>query len=78
MRTPLLQWVSRHLAPLTPGQLSNNSPAFLSNEALIGSRLCFPSPPLRALQSQCCRVIKLRFWVFLIWQNYFGRARIVT
>lgn len=65
-------------AGLTPGLLSNTSPAFLSNEALIGSRLCFPSLLLRALRSQCCRAIKLRFWVFLIWQNYFGRARMVT
>lgn len=65
-------------AGLAPGPLPNSSPAFLSNEALIGSRLRFPSPLLRALQSQRCRAIKLRFWVFLIWQNYFGRARIVT
>lgn len=80
MRTPLLQWVSRHLAPLTPGRLSNSSPAFLSNEALIGSRLCFPSLPLRALQSHCCRVIKLRFWFFFNMAELFwkGQDRYMT
>lgn len=60
--------------------LSNSSPAFLSNEALIGSWLCFPSPLLRALQSQCCRVIKLRFWVFFNMTELFwkGQDRYMT
>lgn len=49
--TPLLQWVSWELAQLTAGPLSNSSPAFLSNEALIGSRLCSPqSSPVPVLQ----------------------------
>lgn len=54
---------------LAPGPLPNSSPAFLSNEALIGSRLRFPSPLLRALQSQRCRAIRLRFGFFFFFFN---------
>lgn len=63
-------------AGLAPGPLPNSSPAFLSNEALIGSRLRFPSPLLRALQSQRCRAIRLRFRFFCVCFFFFNMAEL--